>query len=143
MKISVILAHPNENSFNHAVALTAVERLRMNGHAVIFHDLYKERFGPLLPREEFQKEAPLPETIAQHCNEIADADGIIARAALITKIGIAHVPHPKRTQATMSARGTVPILRLPAATRKSGAVPSITTMKKLNFRLQPGYHTNN
>jgi NAD(P)H dehydrogenase (quinone) len=77
MKISVILAHPNEKSFNHAVALTAVERLRMNGHAVSFHDLYKERFDPMLPYEEFPKDAPLPENIAQHCKEIANADGII------------------------------------------------------------------
>jgi len=77
MKISVILAHPNSGSFNHAIALTAVERLRKNGHPVIFHDLYSENFDPLLPCEEFSKGATLPEIIAQHCKEIADADGII------------------------------------------------------------------
>ncbi|NMC87297.1 MAG: NAD(P)H-dependent oxidoreductase, partial [Candidatus Moranbacteria bacterium] len=48
MKISVILAHPNPKSFNHAIAHTAAEALKKNGHKVIFHDLYKEKFDPLL-----------------------------------------------------------------------------------------------
>ena len=43
MKISVILAHPDQNSFNHAIARTVVEQLEKNGHSVCFHDLYEER----------------------------------------------------------------------------------------------------
>lgn len=49
MKISVILAHPDEQSFNHAIAACAVGRLRENGHVVSFHDLYRSGFNPLLP----------------------------------------------------------------------------------------------
>jgi NAD(P)H dehydrogenase (quinone) len=77
MKISVILAHPNEASFNHAIAMTAVERAGENGHTVFFHDLCREKFDPLLPYEEFSRDAPLPALIAQHCREIAEADGIV------------------------------------------------------------------
>jgi putative NADPH-quinone reductase len=48
MKISVILAHPDRGSFNHAIAETAVEQLKKNGHGVFYHDLYGEGFDPLL-----------------------------------------------------------------------------------------------
>jgi len=34
LKISVILAHPDQESFNHAIAGTAVAALRQNGHEV-------------------------------------------------------------------------------------------------------------
>jgi putative NADPH-quinone reductase len=77
MKISVVLAHPNEKSFNHAIAAAAVETLNQNGHEVSFHDLYKEKFDSLLPFEEFFKDAPLPPEIEKHCNEISTADAII------------------------------------------------------------------
>ena len=52
MKISIILAHPDQNSFNHAVARTVVEQLGNNGHTIFFHDLYAERFDPLLTGDE-------------------------------------------------------------------------------------------
>jgi NAD(P)H dehydrogenase (quinone) len=76
-KISIILAHPNEESFNHAIAAAAVETLNENGHRVCFHDLYRENFAPLLPFEEFPKDAPLPPEIEEHCKEISQANGII------------------------------------------------------------------
>lgn len=75
--ISLILAHPDPKSFNHAIAQTAFEVLRDNGHNVRFHDLYAERLDPLLPAEEIPKQAPLPKEIEMHCREIAEADGII------------------------------------------------------------------
>lgn len=77
MKISVILAHPCEGSFNHAIAITAVEQLERNGHKVFFHDLYKENFDPILFCEEIPKDASLPQEIEDHCSEIAEADGIV------------------------------------------------------------------
>lgn len=77
MRISVILAHPDDGSFNHAIAQTAVIASEVNGHQVFFHDLYKENFDPLLVREEIFKDAPLPAIIAEHCREISEADGII------------------------------------------------------------------
>lgn len=77
MRISVILAHPDERSFNHAIALAAVTQLEYNGHEVYFHDLHKEVFDPLLACDEIPKDASLPAAITTHCEEIAEADGII------------------------------------------------------------------
>ncbi len=77
MRISVILAHPDPKSFNHAIAQTAVEALKKNGHKIFFHDLYQETFDPLLPAEEILKDASLPSDIQRHCEEIANAVGII------------------------------------------------------------------
>ena len=77
MKISVILAHPDKGSFNHAIAAKVVETLRGNGHEIAFHDLYEEKFDPLLPSAEIPKRASLPNEIERHCAEIAGADGIV------------------------------------------------------------------
>lgn len=77
MHISVILAHPDPRSFNHAIAKTVVEATKANGHKVFFHDLYQEKFKPLLISEEIANDAELPDAIKRHCEEIAAADGII------------------------------------------------------------------
>ena len=77
MKISVILAHPDRGSFNHAIAQSAIERLKKNGHNVFFHDLYGEDFDPLLTGNEILKDAFLPQSIRKHCEEIREADGIV------------------------------------------------------------------
>lgn len=77
MKVSVILAHPNKKSFNHAIAETAVEALKQNGHEVYFHDLYEEKFNPILSIEEIPKDSSLPLEIEKHCKEISGAEGII------------------------------------------------------------------
>ncbi len=77
MQISIILAHPDPASFNHAIARTALETVRENGHTVFFHDLYREKFDPLLPAQEVARNAALPASLRQHCDEITVADGII------------------------------------------------------------------
>ena len=77
MNISIILAHPNPESFNHAIARTAAETLRQNGHQVVLHDLCQEQFPPLLPAAELQPKARLDPVIAGHCREIIRAGGII------------------------------------------------------------------
>jgi len=75
--IMVILAHPTKESFNHAIADSAVQTLKNNGHEVIFHDLYAEKFDPILLSEEIPKEAELDPIIENYCKEISEADGII------------------------------------------------------------------
>ena len=77
MKISVILAHPNKSSFNHAIAETSVKTLKKSGHEVYFHDLYEENFDPILSGKEISKAALLPKDIAKHCSEIAEVEGIV------------------------------------------------------------------
>jgi len=75
--VSVILAHPNTGSFNHAIAASAARELARLGHEVLFHDLYSEGFDPVLPGGEFPEDAPLPEGVRAHCREIAHSDGIV------------------------------------------------------------------
>jgi NAD(P)H dehydrogenase (quinone) len=77
MKISVIIAHPSKQSFNHAIAATCVTALKENGYHVIVHDLYDEQFDALLPYAECKRNASLPIDIERHCREIAEAFGII------------------------------------------------------------------
>lgn len=77
MLVSVILAHPSIESFNAAIAHAAVAELERNGHEVIFHDLYAEKFDAILPAHEIPKDARLSEEVELHCREIARADGII------------------------------------------------------------------
>lgn len=77
LNVSVILAHPDCGSFNHAIAEAAVGQLEGNGHRVCFHDLYRERFDPLLLAGEIPKDAHLSESVRDHCREIDGADGII------------------------------------------------------------------
>jgi len=77
MKVSIILAHPNQESLNHAIARAAVEALERNGHDVYLHDLYEEKFDPLLSVEEMPKNVSLSPEIEKHCREISGADGII------------------------------------------------------------------
>jgi len=84
MSISVILAHPDPASFNHAIALTAVEAIKANGHTIFFHDLYKEQFDPLLNQEEIVKNSTLLAAIRKHCEEIALADGIVMLSCIRT-----------------------------------------------------------
>lgn len=77
MNILLLLAHPDPDSFNHAIAGTACARIEENGHRLVFHDLYLERFDPVLPSAEIPIEAALPPGIDAHCRELADADGIV------------------------------------------------------------------
>lgn len=77
MTILVILAHPRPGSFNHAIAGTAVETLRGLGHTVVFHDLYAEKFDPVLTAAELDKAAVIPPELERYCVEVERADGIV------------------------------------------------------------------
>jgi NAD(P)H dehydrogenase (quinone) len=77
MRITVLLAHPDKKSLNYAIAETAVKTLTEDGHEVAFHDLYREKFPPILPAGEIPRAVKLPKIINTHCEEIAKADGII------------------------------------------------------------------
>lgn len=63
MKISVIIAHPNKKSFNHAIAKVIVDTLNKKEHKVYFHDLYEEEFDPLLLEDEIGEDAILSDSI--------------------------------------------------------------------------------
>jgi putative NADPH-quinone reductase len=77
VNLLLILAHPDPSSFNHALADAAAQAGRRQGHTVVAHDLYAERFDPVLPAGEIPKSAPLPPWLQRHCEELAQADGLI------------------------------------------------------------------
>lgn len=76
MKVMVVLAHPNPESLNHAIANEVIETLTSNGHAVIFHDLYQEAFDPNLPYQEIIGE-PIDPVVLNHCQELLACEGIV------------------------------------------------------------------
>jgi putative NADPH-quinone reductase len=77
MKVLVIVGHQRTGSFCHAIAAAAVEELRRAGHRVTYHDLYAERFDPILPHEEIPPDAPIDPLIRRHCDEVIAADGFV------------------------------------------------------------------
>jgi putative NADPH-quinone reductase len=77
MNISIILAHPNPGSFNHAIAQAAAEALQRCGHQVALRDLYQEKFDPCLPTAELARDPKLAPVLRQHGEQIKNADGII------------------------------------------------------------------
>ena len=77
MKVSVILGHPYKDSFNSAIAQTAVDTLKKNGHTIMFHDLYQENFNPVMPGSELISDTSEDKLVLLHQQEIKDADGII------------------------------------------------------------------
>ena len=77
MAILIVLAHPKKESLNHAIARTAADALTVKGWNVILHDLYAEKFDPMLPTEELAKGTPADPVIRQHIDELVQADGVI------------------------------------------------------------------
>jgi NAD(P)H dehydrogenase (quinone) len=53
--VLIILAHPNPESFNHAISKSIEERLVQEGHVVRVRDLYQLGFEPLLSLEEWKR----------------------------------------------------------------------------------------
>ena len=77
MNILVILGHPKKESFCHAISNTVVTALGQLGHQVVLHDLYEEKFDPVLHQHEIPKDAEVCAEIGKHCREIMEADGIV------------------------------------------------------------------
>jgi len=77
MNILVVLGHPKRGSFSHAIAETVVATLRAQKHEVAFHDLYEEKFDPVLFSGEIPKDAEIAPAIRRHCDELAAAEGIV------------------------------------------------------------------
>jgi len=75
--VSIILGHPDPNSFNHAIATTAAQTLTAMGCKVRLHDLCAEGFDPVLPAAEIARGAVLPPLVERHCREIREAEGLI------------------------------------------------------------------
>ena len=73
MKATVILAHPYEKSFNHAIfhqVVTTLDKLKVSVYA---HDLYQEQFDPVLSKEELGKAESQDPLVRQYTVEMVDS----------------------------------------------------------------------
>lgn len=77
MNISLILAHPSPGSFNHAIAQTARDFFEKRDDTVYFHDLYVEKFDPILPNCEIPKDGEVDEKVQEYCKELVNSDAVI------------------------------------------------------------------
>lgn len=71
---SVILAHPEKGSFNHAIADVVCRSLALSGCNVYFHDLYEEQFDPLFMGE---KEDTRDEELDPYRKELSQSSSIV------------------------------------------------------------------
>lgn len=74
MKASVILAHPYKKSFNHAIYHTVCSKLKSLNVGVFPHDLYEERFNPLLTVEELGSDTSNDKLVNQYAKELLESD---------------------------------------------------------------------
>lgn len=82
MNCLVVHAHPNPDSFNHALRRTAVETLEASGHAVTVLDLYAINYQPCITEAEHVNYERLvtsgPETdVAEHMRLVSEAGAVI------------------------------------------------------------------
>jgi NAD(P)H dehydrogenase (quinone) len=57
MKVLIVHAHPERQSFNAALTNAAVGALRDSGHVVMVSDLHAEQFDPVAGRHDFLQAA--------------------------------------------------------------------------------------
>ncbi|HAJ78934.1 MAG TPA: NAD(P)H dehydrogenase [Fibrobacteres bacterium] len=74
MKASVILAHPHEGSFNHAIYMTINETLKLCGVIAFSHDLYKEKFDPVLTGKELGTDISDDVQVNRYVRELVESD---------------------------------------------------------------------
>jgi NAD(P)H dehydrogenase (quinone) len=77
MTVLVILGHPNKLSFNCAIAVALIDRLKFHAHEVIFHNLYDEKFDAVIPEYELSKNMVPDKILEKHCLDLQVADAII------------------------------------------------------------------
>jgi len=79
MRWYVLLAHPNTESFNHAVCQAFVNGLGDAGAKVEVNDLHASRFNPIMAGDDFNqfaKDGTLPADILAEQAKVNRADGL-------------------------------------------------------------------
>jgi putative NADPH-quinone reductase len=77
LRILIVVANPGRKSLCRALADVCAATLRSLGHSVSFHDLYAEKFEPVLPADELPRNSRPGRVLARHCRELREADGIV------------------------------------------------------------------
>jgi NAD(P)H dehydrogenase (quinone) len=79
MKILIVYAHPNPESFNHAILEAFTRGLSESGHSYEVVDLYATRFNPCLDGGDLAKltAGKTPEDIRAQQERVSGAEGIV------------------------------------------------------------------
>lgn len=77
MNALLVVAHPSNTSFTHAMAATACEVLQIEGYKIQMHDLYAEDFDPIQRRSEAGNSVSQDPLVEQHCSELENADLVL------------------------------------------------------------------
>jgi putative NADPH-quinone reductase len=77
MQALVVLAALSPGSFTHAIAHAAAGALAELGYSVAYHDLQQEGFDPVVHPGESERNAALDPVLQGHCQDLAEADGIV------------------------------------------------------------------
>src|SRR3954468_3963517 len=81
MQVALLVAHPDPDSFTHAIAATAVAALQRGGHDVTLLDLYEEEFRPAMTLDErlaYHGDRPiLDPMVERHARIIQEAEALV------------------------------------------------------------------
>ena len=77
MSILIIVSHPLPNSFNHAIANHLAQSLSQADVTIHLHDLYAEKFQPVLQAADLRRKFSFDNIFAQYSNEIRNAQGFV------------------------------------------------------------------
>lgn len=81
MRLLVVAAHPNADSFNARLRRTVEETLRAGGHELRVRDLYAEGFDPVMDAAEwrayFDDPAATEARLADHVADLRWAEGLV------------------------------------------------------------------
>jgi NAD(P)H dehydrogenase (quinone) len=73
----VVVCHPDQQSFNHALASAAVTALEAGGFEVQLRDLYAEKFDPIISMAEMRGGAAADDQVRKHIDLLRSADLLV------------------------------------------------------------------
>jgi len=77
VKTVLIVCNPQEKSFSHAIASAVMDGCYSRGAEVRYHDLYEERFDPVLPATEILSKFSFDPLVQRHMDDVEWADMIV------------------------------------------------------------------
>ena len=77
MTASVILSHPYNKSFNHAIYSRINQTLLKQNIKTFSHDLYKDKFNPLITKDELGKKPTKDRKVRKYVEELLQSDLLI------------------------------------------------------------------
>jgi len=73
----IVVAHPDKNSFNHAIAQSVVGRLHRLGISTALRDLYAEEFEPRITASEMRGQATTDPMVIEHIELLRASDILV------------------------------------------------------------------